>query len=252
MSGQPQPPISIVIPAFNEAERLPSSLAEIDRFCAREPDLLPLEVVVVDDGSRDRTAHVARSFAPASALSCRVLEHPENRGKGAAVRSGFAASNGAQVVLCDADLATPIEELGILRSHFRQDTIVIGSRAVDRRLILTRQPLLRDLMGRVFNGLVQLLVLPGVWDTQCGFKLFPGSAARRLAAAQRLDGFAFDVELLARARRAGLDVREVGVRWHHVEASRVLPGRHSLQMFRDLLRLAAWRITGRLDLAGGR
>ena len=124
--------------------------------------------------------------------------------------------------------------------------VAIGSRAVQRRLIEVRQPRHRDLMGRTFNLVVRALGLSGIHDTQCGFKLFPGNLARGLATVQRLDGFAFDVELLVIARSWGYLIHEVGVRWRHIEASRVLAGRHSAQMLRDLLRLWWWRNIGTL------
>jgi len=232
--------LSIVIPAFNEAGRLPHALARIDDYLCSRDELCPVEVLVVDDGSTDGTATLAEGFAAAPTLGIRTLVHPRNRGKGAAVRTGLRASTGQYVLLCDADLATPITELPRVMQDADEQSILIGSRALDRTRILVKQPLLRDLMGRVFNLLAQALVLPGIWDSQCGFKLFPGSVARRLAESQRIDGFAFDVELLARARAAGLSVREIPVQWRHVESSRVLPGRHSMQMLRDLCRIAFW------------
>ena len=175
-----------------------------------------------------------------------VLRLPANRGKGAAVRSGMAASRGEQVLLSDADLSAPIAELDRLAAAADCHTVVVGSRAVDRRLIGVRQPWYRDGMGRCFNLVVRGLGLARARDTQCGFKLFPGELARSLAAVQRLDGFAFDVELLLLARHWGCGVREVGVRWSHAEASRVLPIRHAPQMLGDLLRLWWWRLAGRL------
>ena len=245
--------LSIVIPAFNEADRLPATLAKISVFYSQSRQSLgKVDLLVVDDGSQDDTAGLARSVTTPSGMSLRVLGHRRNLGKGAAVRTGFAASRGRLVLLCDADLATPIEDVLVFLEECNEGSVVIGSRALDRSLILVRQPLLRDFMGRVFNLMVQALVLPGIWDSQCGFKLFPGPWARRLATEQRLSGFAFDVELLARSRAAGLTVREVGVHWRHVEASRVLPGRHSAQMFRDLLRVAVWRASGQLAPKQGR
>jgi dolichyl-phosphate beta-glucosyltransferase len=233
--------LSVVIPAFNEAERLPPTLQEIIRYLGANPDWLPAELVVVDDGSLDGTADAVAGTEVPDGLALTVMRHARNRGKGAAVRSGFLGSRGAEILLCDADLASPIDQLAVLAASAPRQAIRIGSRALDRSLITIRQPSYRDFMGRTFNLAVRALVLPGIHDTQCGFKLFPGDLGRALAAAQRIDGFAFDVELLFLARRWGTRVVEVPVCWRHIEASRVQPLLHSAQMLRDLtwLRLRA-------------
>jgi dolichyl-phosphate beta-glucosyltransferase len=243
--------LSIVIPAFNEAVRLPPSLHRIGTYLREDPTLLPAEVLVVDDGSSDATAETAAAVQMPDGIDLKVLVHPSNRGKGAAVRSGFSTTTGAWVLLTDADLSAPIDELKVLLAAAAADRVVIGSRAVDRRLIENPQPWYRDLMGRTFNLGVRSLALGDLHDTQCGFKLFPGDLARALAPSQRLDGFAFDVELLVLARWWGYAIREVGVRWRHVDASRVSPIRHSSQMMRDLLRLWWWRSAGRLPVRPG-
>jgi len=239
--------LSIVIPALNEADRLPPSLDLIFAYLSRNPEWLPAELIVVDDGSNDGTAEAVARVRPCDGVQLKTLIHPKNLGKGAAVRSGFGASSGSWVLLSDADLSAPIEEISVLRSAAAEGGVVIGSRAINRRLVETRQPVYRDLMGRTFNLVVRLLALGDLHDTQCGFKLFPGDLARRLAAAQRLDGFAFDVELLMLARIRGHAIHEVGVRWRHVEASRVAPVHHAFEMLRDLLRLWWWRTTGQLS-----
>jgi glycosyltransferase involved in cell wall biosynthesis len=246
--------LSVVIPAFNEAERIGPTLESVTRYLARQPRWQPAELLVVDDGSTDRTAAAVAVAAAAQpeGVAVRCLSHPRNRGKGAAVRTGFTAAAGDWLLLCDADLATPIEELDRLCAAAGTG-VVIGSRAVDRRLIVHHQPWYRDVMGRTFNLAVRLLAVPAISDTQCGFKLFPGDLGRHLAAVQRLDGFAFDVELLMVARAWGFPVVEVPVRWRHVEASRVRPVAHSADMLADLLRLGWRRLRG--DLAappGGR
>jgi dolichyl-phosphate beta-glucosyltransferase len=241
--------LSIVIPALDEAGRLPPSLERIGSFLGDNPGWLPAEIIVVDDGSKDGTATAARAAKLPSEVNLHIANHRTNLGKGAAVRTGFGLTVGDWVLLTDADLSAPIEELPILVSAAKDGGVAIGSRAVHRRLVEVRQPRHRDFMGRTFNLIVRMLGLSGIHDTQCGFKLFPGSLARALAAVQRLDGFAFDVELLAIARSWGYPVHEVGVRWRHIEASRVLAIRHSAQMLRDLLRLWWWRMTGALPPA---
>jgi len=241
--------LSVVVPAYNEAGRLAPSLEAIREYLLANGSWLPAEVVVVNDGSADATDATARRFSGGSGLRFEVLSHLVNRGKGAAVRTGFAASRGEAVLLSDADLATPIEELERLAVAAGARAVAIGSRAIDRALIEVPQPRYRDLMGRAFNLGVRALALPGIHDSQCGFKLFPGSLARALAGAQRIDGFAFDVELLVLAQRWGWTVSEVPVRWRHVEASRVAAVRHSSEMLRDLVGLVARRILGRLPPA---
>ncbi|MFV2071112.1 MAG: dolichyl-phosphate beta-glucosyltransferase [Thermoanaerobaculales bacterium] len=238
--------ISIVIPALDEARRLPPNLDRVGAYLAANPAWLPAEIIVVDDGSVDGTAAAARTVALPPSVDLKVAVHPRNRGKGAAVRTGFGQASARWVLLSDADLSTPIEEIEKLAVAATDSTVVIGSRAVDRCLVETPQPWYRDAMGRIFNVMVRALVLGDIRDTQCGFKLFPGDLARALSSAQRLDGFAFDVELLLLARRWGFSLREVGVRWRHVEASRVLPVRHSGQMLRDLARIWVRRAAGTL------
>jgi dolichyl-phosphate beta-glucosyltransferase len=238
--GRPAPRLSVVIPAFNEADRLAPTLDRIVRFLADAPGWQPAEIIVVDDGSSDHTADLARSYPLVDGVTLVVAVHPVNRGKGAAVRTGFGLSRGGRVLLTDADLSAPIEDLERLADAATEPVVAVGSRAVDRRLVTQRQPLHRDLMGRTFNVAIRALGLTRLHDTQCGFKLFPGHLARNLAAVQRLDGFAFDVELLVLARHWGYRIEEVGVHWQHVEASRVMAIRHSSQMLRDALRLW-WR-----------
>lgn len=234
--------MSVVIPAFDEEARLPGTLARVAAFLTTTQRWLPAEIIVADDGSRDRTVALAQSFAVPDGVDLRVVRLPSNRGKGAAVRAGVLASAGERVLISDADLATPIEELDNLASSGAD--LAVGSRGLRRELIVKRQPLPRDVLGRVFNRAIRLLGLTRLSDTQCGFKLLDGTLARRLAAEQRLDGFAFDIELLARARRLGARIVEVPVRWTHIEESRVRPLRHGLAMVLDALRIRWWLWTG--------
>lgn len=238
--------LSVVIPCFNEVDRLPPSLGQIVSYLERADHWLPAELIVVDDGSTDDTAAAARSQQLPTGIRLAVERHPANRGKGAAVRTGFLGSSGDYLLLCDADLATPIDQLDVLWRAVNGGRVVFGSRALDRSLITVRQPLYRDLMGRIFNLAVRCLVLPGIHDTQCGFKLFPGPLGRALANEQRVPGFAYDVELLVLARRWGCEIVEVPVPWRHVEASRVRAIRHSSQMIRDVVVLWLRGLTRRL------
>ncbi len=210
------PDLSVVIPAFNEETRLGQSLERILAYLAGRPDRH--EILVIDDGSRDATATVAETYA---GDGVRVLKLDRNRGKGAAVRRGVAASGGRRVLLTDADLSAPIEELTKLEAELGEAQVVLGSRAVAGSRITRHQPLYRELMGKTFNKLIRLA---GVWrihDTQCGFKLLDGAAARDVFARMITDGFAFDVELVWLARRLGHRVVEVGVDWQDSPSSRV-------------------------------
>jgi dolichyl-phosphate beta-glucosyltransferase len=225
--------LSVVVPAFNEAERLGPSLRRILDYLAGRR--LASEVLVVDDGSADATAEVARSFA---AEGVRLLRHDENRGKGAAMRTGVLATSGERVLLSDADLSTPIEELEKLEPHLASADLVLGSRALQRGAQLDRrQPLYRELMGKTFNLLIRILGVRGIYDTQCGFKLVRGEVARDLFRGMTLDGFAYDVELILAARRRGCRIDEVGVAWSNSPASTVDPVRSSLAMLRDVMLL---------------
>jgi dolichyl-phosphate beta-glucosyltransferase len=231
MAEEAAPWLSLVIPAYNEAARLPATLDALAAHFAGQPH--SVEVLVVDDGSADATAEVARARAVAwPAVRLLALPH---RGKGHAVRAGVLASRGEHVFICDADLSMPIEELGkFLPDTMRRCEIAIASReGPDARRF--DEPLTRHLMGRVFNALVRLLVLPGIQDSQCGFKCLRGDAGRALAAAQTLDGWGFDVEWLAVARHWDYRVVEVPIHWYCSASSRVHPLRDSWAMLRDVL-----------------
>ncbi len=215
----PSPPdLSVVIPAFNEAQRLGESLDLLGAYLVGRG--LDHEILVADDGSSDGTAGVAAAFAE---RGVRVLRSDANRGKGDATRRGVAASRGRRVLLTDADLSTPIGELPRLEARAGEAAVVLGSRAVSDARVLKHQPLYRELMGKTFNKLIRLAGVRGLSDTQCGFKLLDGDAARRLFARLVCRGFAYDVELVWLARRLGYRVVEVGVTWIDSPDSRVRP-----------------------------
>jgi dolichyl-phosphate beta-glucosyltransferase len=230
------PELSVVIPAFNEEERLPESLGRVLAYLEQRGD--PFEILVVDDGSKDRT--VERALAVCSSVV--LVRNPQNRGKGHAVRQGMLLARGRRRLMTDADLSTPIEELERLLSCMDEGyDVVIGSRALAGARIEVHQPRYRESLGRLFNLLVRWLVVPGLHDTQCGFKLFTGEAARVFEVA-RLNGFCFDVEALFVARRRGLRIAELPVTWRNDAATRVTTLRGALA-FGDLLRIRwnAWR-----------
>jgi dolichyl-phosphate beta-glucosyltransferase len=232
------PSLSVVIPAYNEARRLPATLTRVTEYLGKAKRAG--EVVVVDDGSSDATADAARAAGGA----VRVLRHQPNRGKGYAVRRGMLAATGGRRLMTDADLSTPIEELVRLEAELdRGADVAIGSRAVAGARIEVHQPAYREAMGRLFNVLVQALLLPGLADTQCGFKLFTAAAAETAFGACRLDGFCFDVEALYVARRRGLRIAEVPVVWRNDAATRVGLGGGGVA-FADLLRIRCLALRG--------
>lgn len=237
--------LSVVIPAFDEAERIGPTLAAVRNHF--ESGDVPAEIIVVDDGSRDGTAARAEA-ALAGFAESRIVVLPANRGKGAAVRAGVLASRGDLVLFTDADLSTPIEELErFLPLIDAGADVVIGSRALPGSDVRVRQRALREGMGKLFNRLVRLLVLPGIPDTQCGFKLFRREAARRVFSETRIRGFGFDVEILALCARRGYRVFQVPVAWVNSPPSRVRLVRSSLGMIADLVRIRLRLGRRRLD-----
>lgn len=224
--------LSIVIPAYNEEARLPSTLHRVLEWVScRGPEFG--EIIVVDDGSRDNTAALAEGHA-----GVRVLRNPGNRGKGYAVRHGMLKAGGEWVLYSDADLSTPIEEVEKLyRAAAESDAqIAIGSRAIDRSLVSVHQSSFREWSGRAFNLMMRLMTGLPFYDTQCGFKLYSREAAQTVFTRQKLDGFSFDVEDLYIAQKAGLKAIEVPVRWANVEGTKVSMSQ-GMKSFADLLKI---------------
>ncbi|WP_461010343.1 dolichyl-phosphate beta-glucosyltransferase [Streptomyces capparidis] len=211
--------LSVVIPAYNEERRLRATLETVGRYLAASA--ASWEVIVVDDGSTDGTARLVRAAAGGEPR-IRLLASPVNRGKGSAVRLGVLASRGRRVLFCDADQATPIEELaGLAAALDRGADAAIGSRAGSAAR--DGRPALRRGLGRAGNRFIQAVAVPGIHDTQCGFKLFDGDKARAAFALARIDGWGFDVEILLLFTRLGWTVAEVPVRWAHQPGSKVRP-----------------------------
>ena len=231
------PAFSVVIPAFNEAERIGETVRlTLDYLAAVSPQS---ELTVVNDGSTDATSTIAREGLANAKIETHLLENFPNRGKGAAVRRGLLAAQKPIAIFFDADLATPLEEIPKIVEPIASNDVDVafGSRALDRRLIGNHQPWRREQGGRVFNLLVRLSSSLPFWDTQCGFKAFRLDVCRPILEAARIEGFAFDVELLYLAHRAGLRLREIPVRWNHVEGSKVNFLRDSVGMLREVLAL---------------
>ncbi|MCS6801641.1 MAG: glycosyltransferase family 2 protein [Chloroflexota bacterium] len=226
--------LSLVIPAYNEARRLPRTLAALARALAARPERC--EVIVVDDGSHDGTADVVRA---ARLPGLRLISYQPNRGKGYAVRTGMLSASGAIVGFMDADLSTDLAAIDTaLREIAAGWDIVIGSRALPGAQIIVPQPRYRVVATRIFNLLqVAMSGVRGYADTQCGFKMMTAAAARDIFRRARIDGFMFDIELLFLAERLGYRVREVPVTWTNDPASRLRIVRDTARMFRDLARI---------------
>ena len=227
--------ISIIIPAYNEAERIGSTIKEILTYLKAEK--IKAELIVVDDGSKDETAQVANLIcAEFPEIRTKVIRYQENRGKGFAVKTGFLAAEGDIALFSDADLSTPISELHKLIEPIRlkKVDVTFGSRALDRSLIGTHQPWRREQSGKVFNLIVRTLTELPFWDTQCGFKAFNLKKFQPLLELMKIDRFGFDVEFLYVANYKGLQLEEIPVRWNHCDGTKVNVFRDSHRMFNEV------------------
>jgi glycosyltransferase involved in cell wall biosynthesis len=241
MSSAP-PELSIVIPAFNEELRLPITLAEISAYIRASKR--ETEVIVVDDGSTDRTADLANSFR-GEIQRLRVVANDRNRGKGYSVRHGMMEARGRNVLFTDADLSAPIAEADKLLAALADNDVAIGSRALDRRLISVHQSVFREYAGIIFNFIVRVILRLPFVDTQCGFKAFRRERCRVIFQQQRIERFGFDPELLYLARHHGLSAAEIPVRWAHSPATKVSMLRDSVQMFLDVFIIRWNALVGR-------
>jgi glycosyltransferase involved in cell wall biosynthesis len=237
------PLLSIIIPAHNEQHRLPRSLEQVIAFV--EGQSYEAEVLVVENGSSDRTLEIAQGFASRS-RAVRVI-HEAGRGKGLAVRRGMLEARGQYRFMCDADLSMPIEEVNKFLPPTRSGfDVAIGSREV-RGAVRYDEPAYRHLGGRFINFVIRLLILPGLQDTQCGFKCFRDDVARDLFGRQRLDGWSFDIEVLYLAQRAGYRVVEIPVNWYYRAESKVNAVQDALRMIRDIFLIRANMRNGMYD-----
>jgi len=234
-----RPFLTIVIPAYNEEKRLPGTLEKISRFLGEQE--YTAEVLVVENGSTDRTSDVVRSFAEkvsvADSFTLKLLH--SDQGKGAAVKTGMLVGKGLHLFICDADLSMPIEEVNkflppqLLAGSF---DVAIASREI-AGAVRYNEPAYRHLMGRVFNWIVRSLIIPGIEDTQCGFKLFTRAAADEIFPYQTISGWGFDPEVLYIANARKLRVVEVPINWYYMADSRVNPVRDTIKMLREVLRV---------------
>ncbi len=238
-----QPLLSLIIPAYNEGERLPKTLPPV--FAFLEAQDYPFEIIVVNNNSSDNTREIALEFA-ATRPYLRVIDEM-TQGKGAAVRTGMLAATGEYLFMADADFSMPVEEIAkFLPPRLSGYDVAIGSREAPGAMRYN-EPHYRHFMGRVFNFYVKVLAIPGFEDTQCGFKCFRREVAWNILPCQTIDGWAFDVELLFIALRQGYHIVEVPVHWYYGENSRVSPVRDTINMIREVLRIRYNGFMGRYD-----
>ena len=231
--------ISLVVPAYNEEKLIVSSLKNILTYMIKNK--YNFEVIVVDDGSKDKTKEKVRSIKD---KHVKLLSYKPNKGKGHAVKIGMLAAKGDLLLFLDADLSTPIEEIEKFIPLTKNYDVVIASRALKESQIKVHQPFYRELIGKVFNKMVQLLAVWGIKDTQCGFKMFTKKAANIIFKRQRIHGWAFDVELLFIAKKYRLKIKEMPVTWINEGDSRVSPIKSSIQMFIQILKINLNNIRG--------
>jgi dolichyl-phosphate beta-glucosyltransferase len=236
------PELSIIIPAYNEELRLPATLSSIAAYTRSSKR--KIEVIVVDDGSRDKTVAAAAQFRD-EIPSLRVVSNGENRGKGHSVRHGMQEARGEIVLFTDADLSAPIEEIEKLLPAMQTNDVAIGSRAMDRSQITVHESPFREFAGIIFNKIVRLILWLPFVDTQCGFKAFRREACKIIFEQQTIERFGFDPELLYLARHHGLRSVEISVRWGHSPATKVSMMRDSLMMFVDVFAIRWNSITGK-------
>jgi len=238
---------SIIIPAYNESARIGASLEKILRFVHSER--WDAEVIVVSDGSTDDTPQIVQQYAENNP-ALRLLENPGNRGKGYSVRNGMQHASGELLLFSDADLSSPIEEAPKLFAAIASGAdVAIGSRWLQKELQSQKQPLYRQIFGRIFNLLLRVILGLNFKDTQCGFKAFTRQAARHIFSLQEIERWGFDPELLYLAQKLGFKVVEVPVIWAHREGTRINPLRDGSRMFAEMLRIRWNALTGKYDTA---
>ena len=245
----PAPTYSIVLPAYNESERIASTIEKVLAH-ANQHDW-SAEIIVVNDGSKDDTAQIVREYASQDPM-LRLIENPGNRGKGFSVKNGMLHANGEILLFSDADLSSPIAEADKLFAAIRQGAdVAIGSRWLKTELQIQRQPFYRQIFGRVFNLALRVVLGLKFKDTQCGFKAFRRSAAMQLFPSQQIERWGFDPELLYLAKRYGIQVAEVPVAWSHREGTRINPLRDGIRMLGEMFVIRWNALTGKYDGSRG-
>jgi len=232
-----KPYLSVIIPAYNEAKRLPLTLIDVDRHL--ESQEYSYEILVVNDGSTDATAEIVRRFMPL-VENMRLIDNKENKGKGAVVKQGMLAARGTWRLFMDADNSTTIIEFNKMIPYFKNNfEVVIGSRDVKGAKMMPPQPFYKRIFGDIGNLIIQILLLPGIWDTQCGFKCFSDEAAEKVFNLTRIDKWGFDAEALALAKELGYKIKEMPVFWVNDIRSHVKLTSY-LQVFWEVVKVRWW------------
>lgn len=232
-----QPYLSIIVPAYNEAERLPKTLVDMDKRLAGAP--YSYEILVVNDGSKDKTAEIVKNMTK-MVRNLKLIDMIENVGKGGAVRQGMLLAGGAVRIFTDADNSTSIDQFEKMMPYFKEGySVVFGSRAMKGAQLDPPEPVYRQIPGKAGNLIIQALLLPGYWDTQCGFKAFTAEAAERVFKASRIGGWGFDVETLSLAKRMGYRLKEVPVHWVNDTRSHISPSAY-LKVLWETLKIRWW------------
>ncbi len=229
-----QPYLSVIIPAYNESDRIAPTIEKISEYL--DSKKMSYEILVVDDGSTDGTPALIEKLAQDNP-SLRLLCNEKNEGKGNAVKKGVLNSWGEMVFFTDADLSTPIGEIAKFFTEFPASDVVIGSRSIAGADVQIHEPIVRELLGKTFNKIVQLLCVPGIVDTQCGAKMFKKDAAHKIFPLVQTERFAFDVEVLYLARRLGYKIKEIPVRWLYESNTRVRTFLDGPKMLWDIFKI---------------
>lgn len=241
-----RPYLSVVIPSYNEAKRIPKTLLDVDKRLSTAP--FSYEIVVVNDGSKDNTAEVVEKFK-ATIKNLKLIDFAKNRGKGAVVRDGMLMSQGEYRLFMDADNSTSVDHFEKMIPYFKEGmSVVICSRAHRESVLDPAEPWYRQLPGKIGNLIIQILVLPGYWDTQCGFKAFTAEAAERVFKIMKIERWGFDIEALALSRKMGYKIKEIPVHWINDTASHVSASAY-LKTLIETLKIRLWLWTGKYDFS---
>lgn len=240
----PQPFLSVIIPAYNEAKRIPLTLVAVDKYLSTVD--YPYEILVVNDGSKDNTSEVVEKLS-VDIRNLKLIDNDANKGKGGVVRQGMLLAAGKYRLFMDADNSTSVEHFEKMRPAFDEGyAIVIGSRAIRGTVLKPPQPWYRQIPGKIGNLIIQLLVLPGIWDTQCGFKACTAEAAEKIFSLTKISGWGFDVEMLALAKKLGYRIKEVPVIWENDLNSRVGASAY-LKVLAEVFKIRWWLWTGKYE-----